>query len=62
MQVSQRNRIIEPEFRTQRGTNFGGHVGICRELAERVAGSERQDLKQYDADAEQTRDRDEQPP
>jgi hypothetical protein len=49
-QVAQRDRIIEPELRAQRGRDLGWDIRIAREFSKRVAGGERQNGKQHDAD------------
>ena len=55
MQVTQPYRVIEPEFRAQRRSDLGRHIGVGGQLAKRIPRGERQDSKQHDADAEETR-------
>ena len=62
VQVAHRDRIIEAELGAQRRLHRRRDGGIGRQLAERVAGGQRQHGEQHQADPQQARDRNEQAP
>ena len=61
-QVAQPDRVVEAELGAQDAAHLGRDVRVGREFLERVARRQRQHREQDEADAEQARDRDQQPP
>ena len=56
--VADRDRVVETELMTEVGADLGRHVGVGRELLERVAWRKREHHEQDERDSEQARNRD----